>query len=207
MMTTAEQPEPMPEWKPRPQADVNLPNLAQNALPITSILAAMVLYRGNLDLTRMRLRDSWLTEGPSGPLANFAVVVGGDLRGGENGALWGRARTHRDYIDDADLKLPERDMERLLKNWARITFMVPAPAWRPIEAILKFAPHVKQSPVDKLGAAMTLNKMFADDKDAVEFRTDQEAVTLDQALPNPRAIERMVADLALRVESIRLCPP
>lgn len=207
MMATSEMPEPLPDWKPQPQAEVNLPNLAQNALPITSVLAAMVSYRGNLALTSMRLRDAWLTEGPSGPLANFAVVIGGDLRGGENGALWGRARAHRDYISDADLKLPERDMERLLKNWARVTFLVPAPVMRPVEALLKFAPHVRQSPVDKLAEAMSLNKSFDDVKDAVEFRTEQEAVTLDQALPNPRAIQRMVDDLALRVESIRLCPP
>ena len=61
--------------------------------------------------------------------------------------------------------------------------------------------------MDKLAEAMSLNKSFDDVKDAVEFRTEQEAVTLDQALPNPRAIQRMVDDLALRVESLRLCPP
>lgn len=141
---------------PSDEDDTHIPNLAPNACPITPLLVAMIEYVQPVKLRSMRLRDSWLAPGASGPTVNFALAIGGGLRGGDNGSLWGRLRMHPLYIADADLGQAKENADVLvaMPNWASVTFLVPSTVARVSQRLLEGVPNLTHDPVRKLREGM-----------------------------------------------------
>ncbi len=99
--------------------DTFIPNLAPNANPIAPLLIELVERMGGPDLKVYRLRDAWLAVSGGINVVSKAEVcifvnLGGDLRGGANGALWARIRRHPEFVADVDCTIPEHAIIRVL---------------------------------------------------------------------------------------------
>lgn len=180
----------------QPSDFVNLMNLAPNAMPVTNLMVAMIEHVQAVGLTRMRLRDSWLSDGPSGPQVSFEVRIGGAERGGANGALWGRARLHSHYLHDEDYNLDGLTNDdkgtgahKVFATAASITFLVPATCQRAAKRLIDHAPLVSQSPLVKFFEAVGKVRLSAPPPS------------------DPALVRDTLRVLAAHVEALRLPPP
>lgn len=180
--------EPLPPLPPRgTPCETLIPNLNANALPLTALLAAMVEYAAPVGLARMRLRDSWLGDGPSGPQVSFLLAIGGDHRPAQS-ANWERLRAHPLYLGEEEALPPVR--RDLLRNHAVVTFMVPRACAKPAEFLVGYVPYTTDSANRKL----------------IEAIASENGKPLEPRPPvvSGEVINRALRDLAGRVEQLRL---
>lgn len=183
-------PEPaaLPPLPPRgTPCETLIPNLNANALPLTALLVAMIEYAEPVGLARMRLRDSWLGDGPSGPQVSFLLAIGGERRMAQAGN-WARLRAHPLYLGEAEATAPVR--RDLLKDHAVVTFLVPRACSKPAEFLVGYVPYTSDSASRKL----------------IEAIAAENGNPLDPRPPavSSEVVNRALRDLAGRVEQLRL---
>ncbi len=144
--------------------DTFLSNLAANANPLTPLLVELVERMGGPDLKVYRLRDAWLAFGPlplggydlgeKNPMSATEVCIfvnlGGDLRGGANGALWARIRMHPAFIGDADCIVPEHAIIR----FSIMDAAVDTCAFHLLKAVPALGVTAEQKQKDSIGVAL-----------------------------------------------------
>jgi hypothetical protein len=121
--------------------DISL-NFSPNSNPLLMLFVDYVERTGPIDLRIFRVRDGylkWNDKYTADLVIEFAI--GGDLRGGSNGALWARLRAHPLYLSDADSLIPDH---------AEVKFFLKASVNKAATKLLKYVPAVGVTPEQKL---------------------------------------------------------